>query len=496
MRKIFFLLLISIVGGCMNNNGTFTDSRDDKTYKTVKMPDGKVWMAENLNYGIEGSACQENDANKCKECGRLYNWQAAIKACPDGWHLPTHEEWSALEKAIGNSAGTALKSKSSWLGENGSSNGIDKYGFNALACGNRSTGGDDTEFWTATECDGSGRACMIGLLANDADMYRDIPIKSNQFSIRCIEGNPELPIVSEDNTSSTFTDSRDDKTYKTVKMPDGKVWMAENLSYVAEGSLCYDNDPDKCKECGRLYNWQTAIKACPDGWHLPWNDEWRDLENALGIIDEDVGLMLKSKSGWNDYEGKSGNGTDDFGFTVLPCGTDYTTGSSYGTFNDYGDKAHFWSATELDSIFAFNLFFGRYGFLFEGINFKNDYLKPFPFSVRCVKNFTAKKFRNKEDIMQAINTRNPELTRIRIAYFEHWWEDVLNGKLVLKFTVGIDGGITNISTISSTTNNLDFDNEIKAHISKWRWENIDIENGGITLTMPFTFKKWKWQEER
>jgi hypothetical protein len=50
--------------------------------------------------------------------------------------------------------------------------------------------------------------------------------------------------------------------------------MAENLSYGAEGSKCYDKKLKNCKKYGRLYDWETAIKACPAGWHLPSNDEW------------------------------------------------------------------------------------------------------------------------------------------------------------------------------------------------------------------------------
>jgi uncharacterized protein (TIGR02145 family)/uncharacterized repeat protein (TIGR02543 family) len=134
---------------------TFTDNRDGKKYTKITVG-GQTWMAENLNYAAEGSKCYENNAGNCEQYGRLYNWEAAKKACPAGWHLPSDAEWTTLENAVGGSktAGMKLKSTAGWSKDG---NGTDDYGFAALPGG---IGSSDGKFgfadsiggwWSATE---------------------------------------------------------------------------------------------------------------------------------------------------------------------------------------------------------------------------------------------------------------------------------------------------------------------------------------------------------
>jgi uncharacterized protein (TIGR02145 family) len=141
------------------------------------------------------------------------------------------------------------------------------------------------------------------------------------------------------------------KTYKTAKIGT-QTWLAENLNYEAEGSKCYKNNPDNCAKYGRLYNWETAKKICPEGWHLPSNAEW---DKLLRFVDGDTGTKspyesktagkyLKAKSGWNE----DGNGTDNYGFSALPGGIGYSDGSFY--YVGYGGG--WWSASEYVSYFA------------------------------------------------------------------------------------------------------------------------------------------------
>ncbi|SHG79840.1 major paralogous domain-containing protein [Fibrobacter sp. UWH9] len=210
--------------------GTMTDTRDNKTYKIVKIGD-QVWMAENLNYAdsiktpsLKGNSwCYDNKAENCDVTGRLYTWAAAIDSvalandsddpqtcgygeectlptvvqgvCPEGWHLPSYDEWETLFKAVGGSsaAGKALKSGSGWS-DNG--NGTDTYGFSALPAGRRLSSGSfggaggNVGFWSASQYGYSG-SDAYGMLLNydyeDARMY-DYE-KYFGYSVRCLQGS-------------------------------------------------------------------------------------------------------------------------------------------------------------------------------------------------------------------------------------------------------------------------------------------------------------------
>jgi len=176
---------------------------------------------------------------------------------------------------------------------------------------------------------------------------------------------------------NSFFDLRDGKSYKTVKI--GKqVWMAENLNYEAKGSKCYKNEPANCKQYGKLYNWNTAIKACPKDWHLPSNAEWNVLMKYVNpnCLDNEkcggAGTKLKATSGWN----YNGNGEDAYGFAALPGGFCY----SNGYFVYIGNGGTWWSASENGADLAYyrNIAYDY------GIVYYNDVNKADLLSVRCV----------------------------------------------------------------------------------------------------------------
>ena len=169
------------------------------------------------------------------------------------------------------------------------------------------------------------------------------------------------------------------QTYKTTKIGT-QTWMAENLNYEAEGSVCCENNPDNCAKYGRLYNWETAKKVCPKGWHLPSNEEW---DKLFRFVDSDTssksphksltaGKHLKAASGWDE----DGNGTDKYGFSALPGGF----GNSGDSFYYVGNFGYWWSASEYRSYYAYYRYMG---YRIEGARWL-PYFKSRLLSVRCL----------------------------------------------------------------------------------------------------------------
>ncbi len=175
--------------------GSFTDSRNGQTYKTVSYEDPLLGakltiMAENLNYKITGSYAYNNNQQYRKNLGLLYTWEASKKACPSGWHLPSDSEWSRLISLIGssNTAGKAMKSTKGWV-ENG--NGTNTSGFNGMPAGYRRTDGTfdyigrNGNFWSSTE-ESEDYAWLRNLYYNNSGVGRNYSTKPSGSSVRCL----------------------------------------------------------------------------------------------------------------------------------------------------------------------------------------------------------------------------------------------------------------------------------------------------------------------
>lgn len=226
--------------------GSFTDSRDSNTYKTIVVGEdngARIWMAENLNYDYKmknnangkmvsynicggGNNVQSGD---CDKYGRLYTWAGAIDSvalnddddnpqicgngsvcelpenvrgiCPEGWHLPVFADFVAMENLMGGRevAGKKMKSASGWIDD---INGTDAFGFNVFPAGDFYGEGSfengkpfgsyankytEANFWLAVEEGDGSSADYVGLAFDGDDARHYYGPKSTFHSIRCVK---------------------------------------------------------------------------------------------------------------------------------------------------------------------------------------------------------------------------------------------------------------------------------------------------------------------
>lgn len=169
-KTILILFLISII-----------TSLTAQEIETIEIGD-QVWMKHNLKKDVLGSICYNKDSINCERYGRLYMWQAALDACPDGFRLPTDEDWSILTNYVGGEENAGKKLKK----------GGDT-GFDALYAGNYqpevklfSFKGEKAYYWTAST-KGYYTAWIRSFTLGQNDINRANIGKSFYFSIRCIK---------------------------------------------------------------------------------------------------------------------------------------------------------------------------------------------------------------------------------------------------------------------------------------------------------------------
>lgn len=171
------------------------------------------------------------------------------------------------------------------------------------------------------------------------------------------------------NESGTLTDIRDGKSYTWVKIGN-QSWMAKNLDYESNGSSCFN-----CYLYGRLYEWSVTQSACPAGWHVPSDAEWKELEMTLGMTSSEA-----DKPNWRGTDQgnqlKSG-GTS--GFKSLMGG--FKTAPPSNQYAGQGIDAYYWTATGDGPTNAWNRQLNVNNS--QVLRFSSDNLSGY--SVRCVK---------------------------------------------------------------------------------------------------------------
>lgn len=192
------------------NGGIYTDPRDGNKYE-YELIGTQYWLTQNLSYlpsvSLSTSGPKEDkyyyvygnsstniqtakNSDNYKDYGVLYNLVAAIEACPEGWYLPSDEEWTVLVNFLGgfSEAGHKMKSTVGW-DENGAGNNVS--GFNVKPAGSRigsgdySSSGREAYFCTKTNS-GSYEAYYMNLKSKYPAVFIGTYRKDFGFSVRCI----------------------------------------------------------------------------------------------------------------------------------------------------------------------------------------------------------------------------------------------------------------------------------------------------------------------
>ncbi|MBP7496435.1 MAG: hypothetical protein KA792_02065 [Bacteroidales bacterium] len=193
-----------------------------------------------------------------------------------------------------------------------------------------------------------------------------------------------------------LTDKRDNKTYKTVKIGN-QCWMAENLNIgnMIKGTqeqinnntiekYCFNNSEGKCLSDGGLYQWNEAMDyrmyqaergICPYGWHIPTDDNFKELEQYIGLTIEETEL-----TGWRGEN--KGSLLITGGSTAFDALYSGSRKENEGSFVNYEEYACFWSSTINNTDKAFNRNLSIYN---NGIYRGAGTMKS-GFSIRCLMN--------------------------------------------------------------------------------------------------------------
>ena len=209
------------------------DNRDGERYTTVKIG-GRVWMAENLKFRLPESYCYENNTQNCETYGRLYTWNAAKKACPDGWSLPTGDDLNYQDFNL-----------NSFRVLDG---GYYVDGERYIDLGSRAF------FWLGDE-KGGDRADAMSFRGQNLETFAFQGRKANGYSVRCIQN---WEAACKERLGGVMDNAG--KTYRTLKVGD-QTWMAEDVIL------------DRLDEMEA----RNLDRACPRGWHVPDQYEYEQL---------------------------------------------------------------------------------------------------------------------------------------------------------------------------------------------------------------------------
>ena len=185
----FFIATILCLSLTAQEASEMTDPRDGQTYKIVTIDielEGGVfikrtWMSENLNYEVDGSYCYKDEPAYCEYYGRLYTFEAAVAACPEGWHVPTIGEWNLLFQTYGGirEAGSALQKD----GESGLELTLGGFGDPGSVFKNIGISGN---YWDS-EKKSENTSGLVSVQKGSPEVYHSVIGNWHRNSCRCVK---------------------------------------------------------------------------------------------------------------------------------------------------------------------------------------------------------------------------------------------------------------------------------------------------------------------
>lgn len=380
---------------------------NDSPFELNAATDGGIWSGD----GITDANAGTFDPSIAGEGSHIVTYNVNIGICSDYDNITINVNSIPQSPTIGNHVISETQIVWNWS----TSSGANGYKYNT-----------ENNYETATNNGNNNSYTQEGLDCNTEYTlyvwaYNDCGSSSTLVMTAETEDCSSEFICGED-----FTDSRDDQSYTTLQIGD-QCWMTENLAYLPvvhdnlqfynagensqPGFGVYDYDGSDTNEAiattsyndfGVLYNWWAAMDGstssdtnpsgiqgiCPDGWHLPSDAEWKQLEMHLGMTQEQA-----DDTGWRGTnEGSKLAGGYDFwasgnlrnnaefdssGFSALPGGNR----SSYGVYNLMSSNGNWWSSTETTATKAWR----------RNINNDNssvvrfDNVKKNGYSIRCLR---------------------------------------------------------------------------------------------------------------
>ena len=374
---------LNVVRAGCDSCGFMVDPRDGHKYRTMKIA-GLNWMAENLAYNGDGEGTLYHDD---KSYGlyyatigysvdkgapdsndgewTVYTWSgngmfvyALRTGCPDGWRLPTREDFARLIEITSENDYEQLLSEKKWN----------------LRLGILE---EPISYLSSTKVDSEYRRYVDGpwydyyvmiVSGKKGSLEASVPLAgAPRGFIRCVEGGPyERKMLSTSEVAvDSVVDERDGKVYKTLRFGN-QLWMAKNMEYAVGDSLIDGEERSatflgltpamgtRRYDIGWRYNWDELQKACPDGWRVPSRNDVKKLLNAIGGGSGAAPLLSKDGIDAQDIYGFSAFSTEfeEVGCTLAALGCGYkNVATRFWTADSADGTVYHWHLDQYDVTF-------------------------------------------------------------------------------------------------------------------------------------------------